>query len=238
MDFAVAAARQVASAQVWALLAVPGDAVDPVDPRDVLAPGSWVLTASAGTAPIVRRVVPQGAESPPSAFHLDLDADLVAGASYSLALAPLTRSAHGEPTSTAAVAFVGLAAQARQGDVPGEPAADVALPVAAQGGEPRGLAPLEALKARLELRVSVRLGAFTHAPAFGRGVEPKRTYSQAALAQEAAAMARELRADPDVRAAEVASASQGHIGRFDITVEPMVGGQIRFSKRITAGGDP
>jgi hypothetical protein len=238
VDFAIAAAIAVAEAQVRATTSAPGDAVDSADPRDCLAPDAWTLTAASGAAPQVRRVVPDEPTIPPSAFLLELDAPLTPGASYSLALAPLARSAHGEPTSTAAVTFVGRTPRARVGDVPGAPAADVALPVTASGGEPRGLAPLEALKTRIRLAVSARQGAFTHAPQFGRGVEPKHTYSTAKIAQVARSLADSLRADPDIRRAEVSGVSEGHAARFDIVVETTAGAPISITERITAGGDP
>lgn len=239
MDFAVAAALAVAEAQVRATTSAPGDAVDSADPRDCLAPDAWTLTATSGAAPQVRRVVPGEPALPPSAFLLELDAPLTPGASYSLALAPLARSAHGEPTSTAPVAFTARTPRARVGDVPGAPAADVALPVTASGGEPRGLAPLEALKTRLVREALTRKGAFTHAPSWGRGVEAKRSYSAARLAQEGAALARELRADPDVRQAEVRTVKgSDHTSRFELYVEPTIGAPFVLSERITAGGDP
>lgn len=236
VDFAVAAARAVAQARLLVLTAVPGDAVDAADPRDVLAPASWSLTAPTGVAPLVSRVVPVE-EAPPSTFFLELDAPLVPGASYELGLTASARAAHGEPTSTTTVAFVGLGYGAHTGSRPGEPAADVALPVVAQRGAPAGLPPLEALRARVLLAVRARKGSFTHAPGFGRGVEPKRTYSTARLAQEAAALAQELRADPDVRAAEVRTLKGTHLTSFEVFVEPTQGQPFVVTEPFAAGGE-
>lgn len=236
MDFAVSAARATAQARILAFTAVPGDAVDAADPRDVLAPASWSLTRSSGVAPLVSRVVP-GEEVPPSRFELELDAPLEPGAAYQLALAPLARSAHGEPTSTVAVEVLGLAAGSRTGSRPGEPAADVALPISAPQGDPAGLPPLEALRARVLLAVRARRGAFTHAPSFGRGVEPKRSYSAAKLAQEASALAEELRADPDVRSAEVRTLKGTHSASFEIFVEPARGAAFVVTEPFAAGGE-
>lgn len=237
MDFAVEAARAVAQAQIWAQTAVPGDAVDPVDPRDTLSPGSWVLTCATQAPPLVRRVVPT-TDPPRSVYLLDLDAPLAPGVTYQLALAPLTRSLNGEPTSTAAVELVGRTPVAHTGSVPGQPAADVALPVAPQGGNPAGLDRLAALKARVQLLAQARKGAFTHAPSFGRGVEPKRTYSAAKLAQEAAGLRGELEADPDVRRAEVRVVKDGHLSKFEMYVEPSFSAApLLLRETITAGGE-
>lgn len=236
MDYAVAAVRATEDARIWAETAVPGDAVDPADPRDALSPESWVLGGA--SPPLVRRVVPVETEGGRSAFWLDLDASLTPGQSYTLALAPLARSANGEPTSTAEVTFVARTPLARTGTIPGEPAADVEMPVATQGGDPRGLPPLEALRERVRLLARARRGAFTHAPTFGRGVEPKRTYSEARLQQESADLAAELRRDPDVRSASVAvTKGSDHLTRFEITVEPAVGQPFVITERITAGGE-
>lgn len=237
MDFAVEVVRAVAGAQVWVRTAVPGDAVDPVDPRDTLAPGSWVLTCATQAPPLVRHVEPL-TDPPRSVFALTLDAPLAPGVAYQLALAPLARSLNGEPTSTAAVELVGRTPQARTGSVPGQPAADVALPVAAQGGNPAGLDRLAALKARVQLLAAARRGAFTHAPAFGRGVEPKRTYSAAKLAQEASKLRSEIEADPDVRRAEVRVVKDGHLSTFELYVEPSFSAApLLLRERITAGGE-
>jgi hypothetical protein len=189
-----------------------------------------------GPAPIVRRVVPE-TEAPRSTFVLELDAPLLPGVSYLVGLAPLARAANGEPTSTAAIEVVGKALLAHTGDTPGQPAADLASPMVAERGQLRGLAPLDALKARLERFAATRSGAFTHAPSWGRSVEAKRTYSQSALAQEAAALASALRADPDVKAAEVRSVKDGHVSRFELYVEPRVGSPFVLAERIVAGGD-
>lgn len=233
MDYAVAAVRAIAEAKILVQTAVPGDAVDPADPRDALSPEAWVLGGV--TPPRVRRVVPVEEVPPRSTFWLDLDAPLTPGQSYSLALAPLARSANGEPTGTDAQAFTARAPLARTGTVPGEPAADVEMPVAAQGGDPRGLPPLEALRERVRLLARARRGAFTHAPTFGRGVEPKRTYTDARLQQEAASIADELRRDPDVRSASVAVVKSERTARFEITVEPRQGAPFVTTARIPAG---
>jgi len=233
VDYAVTAVRAVAEAKILVQTAVPGDAVDPVDPRDALSPEAWVLGGA--TPPRVRRVVPVEEVPPRSTFWLDLDAPLTPGQSYSLALAPLARSANGEPTSTDAQAFTARAPLARTGTVPGEPAADVEMPVAAQGGDPRGLPPLEALRERVRLLARARRGAFAHAPTFGRGAEPKRTYSKAELEREAGAISEAIRRDPDVRSASVAVVKDGHTTRFEITVEPRQGQPFVTTARITAG---
>lgn len=210
--------------------------MDRVDPRDALSPEAWVLGGA--SPPLVRRVVPVDPEGPRSTFLLDLDAPLVPGQSYTLALASLARSANGEPTSTAEVTFAARAPLARTGALPGEPAADVELPVSPQGGDPRGLPPLEALRERVRLLARARRGAFTHAPTFGRGVEPKRTYSDARLQQEAVDLAAELRRDPDVRSASIAvTKGSDHLARFEITVEPRQGQPFVITERFTAGGE-
>lgn len=235
MDFAVTAARALSQARLLVFTAVPGDGVDACDPRDVLAPGSWSLTAEGG-APLVRRVVP-AEPAPASAFVLELDAELRPGVAYAVALTATARAAHGEPTSTTPVMVLGSAYGAQTGTRPGEPAADVALPVVAQRGAPQGLPPLEALKARVLLAVRARKGSFTHAPDFGRGVEPKRTYSAARLTLEAQAIAQELRSDPDVRAAEVRVLKGAHLTSFEVFVEPAVGQPFVVTEPFVAGGE-
>jgi hypothetical protein len=237
VDFGVLAARAVAEAQIWAQTAVPGDAVDAVDPRDALSPGAWVLTCATLTPPAVRRVVPT-TDPPRGVFLLDLDAPLAPGVAYQIGLAALTRSLNGEPTSTAAVELLGRTPVAHTGSVPGQPAADLALPVVVQGGQPAGVDRMEALKARVQLLAQARRGAFTHAPSFGRGVEPKRTYSPAKLAQEAAALRAEIEADPDVRQAEVRVVKDGHLSKFELYVEPSFGAApLLLRETITAGGE-
>jgi hypothetical protein len=183
----------------------------------------------------VRQVVPKDADPPRSDFFLDLDGPLVPGRSYTLGLAPLARSAHGELTSTVALELVGGTPRARTGTVPGEPAADVALPVLAQNGAPRGLPPLDALRERIRLLARARRGSFTHAPTFGRGVEPKRTYSEGRLQQEARALREEIERDPDVRTVSVSYDKRNSIVRFEITVEPRQGQAFVMTERITAG---
>jgi hypothetical protein len=227
----------VAEAQIWAQTAVPADAVDAVDPRDALSPGAWVLTCATQTPPTVRRVVPV-TDPPRGVFLLDLDAPLAPGVAYQLALAALTRSLNGEPTSTASVELLGRTPVARTGTVPGVPAADLALPVAVQGGSPAGLDRMAALKARVQLLAQARRGAFTHAPQFGRGIEPKRTYSAAKLAQEASALRQEIEADPDVRQAEVRVVKDGHVSKFELYVEPSFSAApLLLRETITAGGE-
>jgi hypothetical protein len=128
---------------------------------------------------------------------------------------------------------------ARTGTGPGQPAADVALPVAPQGGNPAGLDRMAALKARVLLAVRARKGAFTHAPTFGRGIEPKRTYSAAKLAEEAAGLRAELERDHDVHLADVRTQEVApHVVRFEVYVEPAFSAEpLLLSERITAGGE-
>jgi hypothetical protein len=235
VDYVVTQARAVSETRIFAQTAVPGDAVDPADPRDTLAPGAWVLEGEA--PPIVRQVVPAEPDLPPSAFWLDLDAPLTPGQGYTLGLADGTRSAAGEPTSTATVSFDARQPQARSGPVPGAPDADVLLPVTAPQGAPLGLTPVDALRERLRLLVRARRGSFTHAKTFGRGVEPKRSYTQAQLDREAKALADEIRRDPDVLSASVSARKEAdHLARFEVTVEPRAGAPFAFVERLTAGG--
>jgi len=235
VDYVVTQARATAETQIWAQTAVPGDAVDPADPRDTLAPGAWVLGGEA--PPIVRQVVPAEPDLPPSSFWLDLDAPLTPGQSYTLGLADGTRSAAGEPTSTASVSFVARTPQARSGPVPGQPDADVALPVTAPRGAPLGLAPTPALQERIRLLVRARRGSFAHAQTFGRGVEPKRSYTQAQLDEEARQLQAAILEDPDVQSVSVsATLEAAHVARFDATVEPRSGAPFALSQRLTAGG--
>jgi hypothetical protein len=97
---------------------------------------------------------------------------------------------------------------------------------------------VDALRERLRLLVRARRGAFTHAKTFGRGVEPKRSYTQAQLDREATALADEIRRDPDVLSASVsAQLVAAHVVRFEVTVEPRAGAPpFAFVERLTAGG--
>lgn len=243
MDFAVSQARPLEPARLLALTTVAGDAVDPVDPRDCLAPGAWSLALGSGApagAPLPRVARVESAQdgTTPSAFLLALDAPLAPGVPYAISLGS-ARSAFGQPTSSAPVALVGPAVAGIAGQRQGELAGDIALPVAADAGGDLALVDrLSALRARVLLLVSVRRGAFTHAPTYGRGVEPKRSYSVAQLGQEASAIRAELERDPDVRSASVrAQLIAAHVARFDIAVVPRFSPEpLRLSETIEAGG--
>ncbi len=63
-----------------------------------------------------------------------------------------------------------------------------------------------ALQERLRLRARVRTQAFAHLPTFGRPIEPKRTYSAAALARAASEIKADLQRDPDVQTVKVSIA--------------------------------
>lgn len=244
MDFLPSAVRVVAEARLRVETSEPGDAVDPVDPRDCLAPAAWALTLGAaaptGAAlPQVRHVSSAQADTlAPTAFLLDLDGPLTPGAPYALALDALARSAYGQPTSTAALPFTGKAVVGIVGQRAGELAGDVAIPVQANAAGDLGLLDrAAALKSRVLLLVTARRGAFAHAESFGRGVEPKRSYSVAKLGSEAAALKTELLKDPDVRAAEVRASTQGHVASFLIAVTPTFSPDaLRFNEPIEAGG--
>lgn len=227
-----------------AVLSVQADAVDSSDPRDCLAPSAWSLTLGAGApegAVLPRVCLVSSAQDEPSApteLHLDLDAPLTPGVAYALALTPGARSAFGQPTSPAPVPFAGRPVLGLVGQRPGVLAGDVALPVRADAsGDVTLLDRLEALRARVLLMVSVRRGAFTHAGTFGRGVEPKRTYSAAMLGQEAAALRAELLRDPDVQDATVRASSTDHVATFAIVVSTTFQAEpLRLSEKIEAGG--
>lgn len=244
MDFLVAGVRVVAAARLEATTSEPGDAVDPVDPRDCLAPAAWALALGAGAPagaalPRVRHVAPAQSDTlAPTVFLLDLDAPLTPGAPYALALAALARSAYGQPTSTDALAFAGRPVAGIVGQRAGELAGDVAIPVRADASGDLGLLDrAAALRARVLLLVSARRGSFAHAETFGRGVEPKRSYSVAKLGSEAAALRAELLKDPDVRAAEVRASSSAHVASFQIAVTPVFSPEpLRFNEPIEAGG--
>lgn len=215
-DFAVASVVVEASNRVRAATTTAGDGVDGVDWRDVLAPGAWSLalaaTAPAGAppAPFVRdvAVVPPDAVSPitptPLLFRLTLDAALAQGVPYLLALASTTRSAFGNPTSTVPApfvgpAFVGIASQAalqKGGDIAEPPVADTR-------GDLVMVDQLTAYRARILRMAYARKGSFAHIPDYGRGIEPKRTYSRARLDQEAMALLAQIKADPDTRSVVV-----------------------------------
>lgn len=215
VDFGIAAVRVVAEGLLWATLSAEPLAVEPLDPGDLLAPGSWVLTGPA--APQVVRATAQGGTT----LALDLDAPLAPGVVYQLALDPSARAAQdGAPTSTSPVEVVGRGQLGQPGVRAGALAGDLALPLVASGGRLGVVDRLEALRRRCIEMARVRRGAHTHAPDWGRGVEPKRTYSAGALASEAAALKALLLGDPDVRAARVSASSDGHVMTFAMQVTP------------------
>lgn len=218
MDFQVTRVAFESQRRLRADLSCPADALDAADPRDCLSPSAWVVTGAR-----LARVLPaEDDTATPSALALELDADPAPGAVLTFALAPLARSAFGQPTSTAAVSVVapgvvGIAAQ-RAGELGG----DLALPIVAGPTGDLGLvSQLQALLDEVEREVTTPLGAFAHLPDFGEDVVPKRTYSTAEVSQKAASMGAELRKNPNVRSASVTGRKiPPHILRFDIEVVP------------------
>lgn len=243
MDFVVVAAHVVAEARLLAIVSVPADATDAADPRDCLSPLAWSLRL--GSEAPVGSLLPrlchvesaQNGTNAPTALFLELDAPLAPGVSYKLALMPNARAAYGQPTSDVAVLVQGRSVKGIDGQRPGVLAGDVALPVRADSsGDVALLDQLSALRARVLLLVAVRKGAFSHAARFGRGVEPKRSYSPARLSQEASQLRTELLADPAVRDASVRVSNVGHVVAFDIVVNPHFQTEpLRMLEKIEAG---
>lgn len=234
MDFQVSSARVITDSSILAGLQQQGDAVDASDPSDCLSPLAWTLALDpAGPAlvgglapalPVIRRVTPaaEAGAFTPTTFRLDLDRALTAGAGYTLGLAPLTRSAYGAPTNPAAVGFAGKVTSGIASQIVGALAGDVVMPLdAGPDGDLRVEDRMAALRRRVFLLASAPRGTFTHAPTFGRGIVPKRTYTPAQLGQEAASLKSQLLSDPDVKAADVRfSLIDGGIVRFDVSVVP------------------
>jgi hypothetical protein len=218
VDFRVAQASLRTQRSLLVVLSCPADALDPADPRDCLAPGAWTVTGA-----VLARVLPAEEDTAtPTELVLELDADPAPGATISVALAPLARSAYGQPTATDAVSLVapdvlGIATQRA-----GTAGADLALPLAAgPQGDLGMVGQLAALRAEIEREVTTPRGAFAHLPDFGEYAEPKRSYSRADVAQRAAAIAAELRKNPGVRTAYVTGKIlPSHLLRFDIEVVP------------------
>lgn len=199
-------------------MSCPADALEPADPRDCLSLSAWTVTGAQ-----LARVLPAEEDTAtPSALLLELDADPPPGVAISVALAPLARAAFGQPTSTEALTVVALAPLGIATQRAGVLGADLALPLVAG---PRGdldlVGQLEALLGEIGREVGTPLGAFAHLPDFGEDASPKRTYSQAEVAQKAARIAAELRKNPSVRSATVTGRKVlPHILRFDIEVFP------------------
>lgn len=219
---------------------VPGDAALFVEYGDALNPTSWLLTGSPAPRVVAGDVAQDGAER---TILLDLDAPLTPGAAYSLALQPWARSKYGQATKTDAVAFVApflLAAAGTSADVPG---ADISFPpIADSRGDLVRIDRVAALRARVLLLVSSRRGSFAFASMeeFGRGVEPKRTYSPTKLLSEATALKRALLIDPDVKDADVSTREiAGGAVAFDLVVTPSFDGPpLAVSQVIRAGETP
>jgi hypothetical protein len=197
-------------------------AVDAVDPHDGQNPDVWIITGP-GDPRLVRLEPVKVAGLPDRArvFVAFVTPPLQAGGSYTLASTSLLHLANGSPAPDESVAFVGLPRAPLAGPTAGPLAADVPLPLhaAPDGGLPL-LDRRAALHARLETMVQTRLGAFGHLPAFGRTLEPKRQVTAAAMAQEARALAAQVRADPDVLSAIVSvGPAKDAAGVLDVGVD-------------------
>lgn len=232
MDLAVSAVVVEAEGALLASLSVPPLAVEAADQGDCLSPSTWLLTGPA--APLVTRVEPLDSEN----LRLVLDAPLAPGATYELALSQTARGLAGEPVDTSPRLLVGKALAGVADQPPGQPGADLAFPlVAGPAGDLAVADRLAALRLRVVQLVSVRRGAFTHLGSYGRGVEPKRSYSLDRLAVEAARLKTELLRDPDVKSASVDVRKEGHVALFDLLVVPTFDATaLRLSEPVVAGG--
>lgn len=215
---------------------VAGDAALSVEHGDALNPSSWALMGPKAPKVAAAQVAHIGTAD---AFFLDLDAPLVAGTEYSVALQPWARSAGGQTTDTAAVAFVAPASRAAAGVAADAPGADIAFPpIADSRGDLVRIDRAAALHARVLLFVSSRRASFAFASMerFGRGLEPKRTYGPAKLLAEAAAIRSALLVDPDVRSANVTTRELAGAVIIDVEIEPSFGGPpVAVQTTITAG---
>lgn len=216
---------------------VAGDAALSVEFGDALNPSSWVVAGDQAPLPARVHLAQDGTER---TLDLDLDADLVPGRTYAVALQPWARSKYGQATKTDAVSVVAPSLLAAAGVSADAPGADIGFPLIADSrGDLVRIDRLAALRARVLLLVSSRRGSFAFASMedFGRGVEPKRSYPPSKLLSEAAALKAALLRDPDVKDAQVSTREvAGGAVVFDLVVEPTFGGVLRESQTITAGG--
>ena len=234
-ELAVAAVVVEAETRLRVLLSAAAEAVEAADVGDLLAPGTWHLS---GTAPVPRlvRVATQGPAA--RTAWLILDAPLTPGGRYAVGLDEAARSISGGAVEMGTVTFLaptygGLGSQLAR--VRG---GDVSLPVRGSATGDLALATrLAALEERVRLRARSRRGTFTHAPGFGRGLEPKRTYSVNAIAAEAAAFRDDLASDPEVREARVAATALAGGLAFDIRIAPTFTDKpLHVRETIVAGG--
>ncbi|HEU4411197.1 MAG TPA: hypothetical protein VFS43_38445 [Polyangiaceae bacterium] len=235
----------VARAENAVDLALSADvrAQDAASPHDALNPACWSLAGPG--SPTVVRVDARKADGAPDrarAFRLTVLPSLAPGGAYAVAPAPALKDPAGASAATTAFAVLAPGRAPLAGPAPGEPAADVLLPaLAGPDGGPRLAGELEALRARLETLAQTRLGAFTHLPGFGHELEPKRPFTAARLAREAARLAAAVRADPDVLRASVSVRAAEAPGLLEVEVraEPRFGGPpLDVAARVVAGPGP
>jgi hypothetical protein len=218
VDFRVARVAIETQRRLRVDLSCPADALEPADPRDCLSLSAWTVIG----ARLARVLSADEGTATPSTLLLELDADPQPGATISVGLAPLARSAFGQPTATDALTVIALELVGIATQRAGVLGADLALPlVAGPGGDLDLAGQLEALLGEIGREVTTPLGAFAHLPDFGEDASPKRTYSQAEVAQKAARIAAELRKNPSVKSAQVTGRKiPPHLLRFDIEVIP------------------
>lgn len=232
--------------RIRARTSVAGDTLEPWDIRDCANPRMWVLgpgtPAPRFAPPLVLAVAPLvGGTTAVDDFELKLDAPLEPGAGYTLRLDVLARSYGGEATAGAEVAFVGPRISGPSDLRARTVGADVAFPPVADGTGDLSLVDREAaLRHRLSsIVLGVRKGAFRFAETadVGRGFEPKRTYSAAALAQEASRLRAVLERDPDVKVADVQASTSGHLAEFRASVVPSFSARrVALPNFVLAGG--
>lgn len=245
-DFAVSHAAALGEQKIRARTTVAGDTLEPWDAHDCANPRMWVLRAGtpapANPVPLPIKVTPRAPGTAVDDFEIELDAPLDPLAGYTLRLHAAARAYGGEPTSEVAASFVALRVSGPAGLRARAQGADVSFPPTAGASGDLDLFDREAaLRHRLSAIVlGVRKGAFRFAETedVGRGFEPKRSYSAAALAQEAARLRALLERDQDVKIAAVAVDDSGHLTEFQITVVPKFSARaVPLQPLILAGGD-
>jgi hypothetical protein len=224
VDLAILSAVPLGPALVRARLSALSLAIDPLDRPDALSPGAWTLTG-AGAPQVCHLTLPAQPPDTPLGYATEVDitfdAPLVAGGAYQLGLAPWVGSLGSLPVSPLTVPLAGPVVAPVAGQVVGVAGGDVTFPLSGQAtGDLSVVDRVTALTTRLTQLVASRRGSFVHLPTYGRGTEPKRTYSAGAITAEAAALKAALLADQDVADASVTVSTSGHGLTFGLTVKP------------------
>lgn len=236
-DFAVQYVQVKSANRLDVRTTVPGESVDGADPGDCLSPGCWVLTGENGRS--VAMVATPVASAYSTDWVLYLTAELLpksTAPTATLALAPYARASLGHAVDITPYTFSIPEVLPVVDAVPGITGSDVVSGLVGNSiGDLAIIGNVEALKARIRLMVSTSVGNFKHLPDFGRGVEPKRTYSSQKLQAEAARMKASIANDPEVKNVSIDVSSAGGVATFEIKVVPRTGVPFVETKSITAG---